>query len=148
MRYIKFSGIYDKNKLPNLVQKTKKQNKTKNPPKNKEQKRVDFAVPTDRWMKKKKKKKEEKKKKKKKSGTRDKYLDLDSRSAFFFFFFFFFFFAREQRKLWNKMVTVIPIVIGALGTIFKGFEKILKDWKSEDKSRQPWLQHFWGQPEF
>ena len=36
---------------------------------------------------------------------RDKYLDL----------------AREQKKnLWNMKVTVIPIVIGALGTVTKG----------------------------
>ena len=37
-------------------------------------------------------------KKKKKKG--DEYLD----------------FAKEMRKLWNMMVTVIPIVIGALGS--------------------------------
>ena len=35
---------------------------------------------------------------------RDKYLD----------------FAREQKKLWNIKVTVIPIVVGAIGTVTKG----------------------------
>ena len=28
--------------------------------------------------------------------------------------------ARELKKLWNMKVTVIPIVIGALGTVTKG----------------------------
>ena len=32
--------------------------------------------------------------------------------------------AREQRKLWNMWVTVIPIVIGAYGTVFKGLERM------------------------
>ena len=35
---------------------------------------------------------------------KDKYLDL----------------ARELEKLWNKKVTIIPIVIGAFGTVTKG----------------------------
>ena len=42
---------------------------------------------------------------------RDKYLDL----------------VREQKKLWNMKVTVIPIVIGALGTVTKGPEQGLED---------------------
>ena len=36
---------------------------------------------------------------------RDKYLDL----------------ARELKKLWNMKVTIIPIVIGAFGTVTKGY---------------------------
>ena len=43
--------------------------------------------------------------KSKESEKKDKYLDL----------------ARELKKLWNINVTVIPVVIGALGTIPKGF---------------------------
>ena len=39
----------------------------------------------------------------KKNGKREKYLDL----------------TRELKKLWNMKVTVIPIVIGALGTVIK-----------------------------
>ena len=40
----------------------------------------------------------------------DKYLDL----------------ARELKKLWNMKVTIVPIVIYALGTITKGLLKVLK----------------------
>ena len=40
----------------------------------------------------------------KENGKKDKYLDL----------------ARELKKLWNMKVTIVPIVIGALGTITKG----------------------------
>ena len=47
----------------------------------------------------------------KESEKKDKYLDL----------------ARELKKLWNMNVTVVPIVIGALGTITKGFLKGLED---------------------
>ena len=41
----------------------------------------------------------------------DKYLDL----------------ARELKKLWNMKVKVIPIVVGALGTVPINLEKRLKD---------------------
>ena len=47
----------------------------------------------------------------KKSEKKDKYLDL----------------AREMKKLWNIKVTIVPIVIGALGTITKGLLKGLED---------------------
>ena len=42
---------------------------------------------------------------------KDKYLDL----------------ARELKKLWNMKVTIVSIVIGALGTITKGSLKDLED---------------------
>ena len=42
---------------------------------------------------------------------KDKYLDL----------------ARELKKLWNMQVTIIPIVIGAFGTVAKGLLKGLED---------------------
>ena len=58
---------------------------------------VDFAVPADHRINLKEKK--------------DKYLDL----------------ARELKKLWNMKVTIVPIVIDALGTIIKGLLKGLKD---------------------
>ena len=45
----------------------------------------------------------------KESEKRDKYLDL----------------ARELKKLWNMKMTVIPIVIGVLGTVTKGLVKEL-----------------------
>ena len=35
-------------------------------------------------------------------------------------------FARELKKLWNMKVTVVPIVIGAFGTITKGLSKGLE----------------------
>ena len=42
---------------------------------------------------------------------KDKYLDL----------------ARELKKLWNMKVTIVPIVVGALGTITKGLLKGQED---------------------
>ena len=60
---------------------------------------VDFAVPADHRI----NLKEDEKK--------DKYLDL----------------ARELKKLWNMKVTIVPIVIGALGTVTKGLLKGLED---------------------
>ena len=44
------------------------------------------------------------------SEKKDKYLDL----------------ARELKKLWNMKVTIVPVVIGALGTITKGLLKGLE----------------------
>ena len=35
--------------------------------------------------------------------------------------------ARELKKLWNMKVTIVPIVIGALGTVTKGLLKGLED---------------------
>ena len=42
---------------------------------------------------------------------KDKYLDL----------------ARELKKLWNMKVTIVPIVIGAFGTVTKELIKVLED---------------------
>ena len=47
----------------------------------------------------------------KESEKKDKYLDL----------------TRELKKLWNRKVTIIPIVIGAVGTLNKGLLKGLED---------------------
>ena len=47
----------------------------------------------------------------KESEKKDKYLDL----------------TRELKKPWNMKVTIVPIVIGALGTITKGLLKGLED---------------------
>ena len=60
---------------------------------------VDLAVPADHRI------------KLKECEKRDKYLDL----------------ARELKKLWNMKVTIIPIVIGAFGTVTKGLLKGLED---------------------
>ena len=60
---------------------------------------VDFAVPADHRI------------NLKESENKDKYLD----------------FARKLKKLWNMKVMIVPIVIGALGTITKGLLKGLED---------------------
>ena len=60
---------------------------------------VEFAVPADHRIKLKEREK------------KDKYLDL----------------ARELKKLWNMKVTIIPIVIGAFGTVTKGLLKGLEN---------------------
>ena len=54
---------------------------------------VDFVVPADHRI------------NLKESEKKDKYLDL----------------ARELKKLWNMKVTIVPIVIGALGKILKDY---------------------------
>ena len=60
---------------------------------------VDFAIPTDSRV------------KLKENEKKGKYLDL----------------ARELKKLWNMKVTIMPIVIGAFGTVTKGLLKGLED---------------------
>ena len=60
---------------------------------------VDFAVPVDHRV------------KLIENEKKDKYLDL----------------ARELKNLWNTKVTVIPIVIGTLGTISEELRKRLED---------------------
>ena len=74
-------------------------NKQKKKKKKRTCKIVDFAVPADHRI------------KLKEYEKRDKYLDL----------------ARELRKLWNMQVTIIPIVIGAFGTVTKRLLKGLED---------------------
>ena len=59
----------------------------------------DFAVPANNKI------------KLKECEKKDKYFDL----------------ARELKKLWNMKVTILPIVIGAFGTITKGLLKGLDD---------------------
>ena len=83
-------GLWYTNGSPNLGQKTRPYNNQQQ--KKKIYKIVDFAVPADHRIKRKECKK------------RDKYLDL----------------ARELKKLWNMQVTIIPIAIGAVGTVTKG----------------------------
>ena len=60
---------------------------------------ADFAVPADHRI------------NLKEFEKKDKYLDL----------------ARELKNLWNMKVTIVPIVIGAFGTIIKGLFKGLED---------------------
>ena len=66
---------------------------------------VDFAVPADHRI------------KLKESVKKDKYLDL----------------ARELKKLWNMKI-IVPIVIGALGTVTKGLLKgLITKWKRRNR---------------
>ena len=60
---------------------------------------VNFAVPADHRI------------KLKECEKKDKFLNL----------------ARELKKLWNMKVTIIPVVIGAFGTVTKGLLKGLDD---------------------
>ena len=60
---------------------------------------VDFGVPADHRI------------KLKEYEKKDKYLDL----------------ARELKKLWSMQGTILPIVIGAFGTVTKGLLKGLED---------------------
>ena len=60
---------------------------------------VDFAVPADHRT------------NLKECAKKDKYIDL----------------ARQLKKLWNMKVTIVPIVIGAFGTITKVLLKDLED---------------------
>ena len=60
---------------------------------------VDFAVPAHNRI------------NLKECGKKDKYLDI----------------ARELKRLWNMKVMIVPIVIGAFGTITKGLLKGLED---------------------
>ena len=62
---------------------------------------VDFAVPTNHRI------------NLKECEKKNKYRDL----------------ARELKKLWNMKVTIVPIVIGAFGTITKGVLKDLEDFE-------------------
>ena len=70
---------------------------------------MDFAVPADHRV------------KLKESEKKDKYVDL----------------ARELKKPWNMKVTVIPIVIGALGTVPKELLLGLEDLKMRKSGDHP-----------
>ena len=62
---------------------------------------MDFAVPVDH------------REKLKENEERNKYLDL----------------AWELKKLWNINVTIIPVVISAIGTVTKGLVQGLEDFE-------------------
>ena len=74
-------------------------NKKKKRKKKRTCKIVDFAVQADHRI------------KLQECEKKDKYLDI----------------ARELKKLWKIQVTIIPIVIGAFGTVTKGLLKGLED---------------------
>ena len=75
---------------------------------------VDFAVPAEHRV------------KLKESEKKGKYLNL----------------ARElKKKLWNIKVTVIPIIIGALGTVTKGSVHGLKELEIRDETNRNHLNY-------
>ena len=90
-------GLRHTHGSPNLSQKTRLNNNQEK--KKRTCKRVDFAVPADHRI------------KLKECEKKDKYLDL----------------ARKLKKLWNMHVTIIPIVIGAFGTVAKVLLKGLEN---------------------
>ena len=90
-------GLWHTNGSPNLGPKTRPYNNQQQ--KMKICKIVDFAVLAHNRI------------KLKECEKRDKYFDL----------------ARELEKLWNINVTIIPIVIGAFGTLTKGLLKGQED---------------------
>ena len=99
-------GLWYTNGSPNLGPKTRSYyNQQKKKKKKRICKIVDFAVPADYRI------------KLKEYEKRDKYHDL----------------ARELKKLWNMKVTIIPIVIGAFGTVTKRLLKGLEDLEVGDR---------------
>ena len=78
---------------------------------------VDFAVPLDHRV------------KLKECENRDECLNL----------------ATELKKLWNMKVMIIPIVIGALGTVTTG---LLQELENLDEWRPSKLLHYWDRPEY
>ena len=45
-------------------------------------------------------------------------------------------FAWKLKKLWNRKVTVIPIVVGALGMLSKDLEKRQGKWRLENELKK------------
>ena len=90
-------GLWHTNGPPNIGQKTRPYDNQ--PLKKRICQTVDFTVPADHKI------------KLKENEKKGKCLDL----------------ARELKNLWNVKVTIIPIVIGALGTVTKGLFKRLED---------------------
>ena len=103
-------GLWHTHGSPNLGQKTRRNNNQDththththtqtHTHTHKTCKIVDFAIPADHRI------------ELKECEKKDKHLDP----------------TRELKKLWNMQVTIIPIVIGAFGTVTKGLLKWLED---------------------
>ena len=90
-------GFRDTNGSPNLGQTTRSYNNQKKKKKKKKELAELWTLLTREKL--------------NKCAKRDKYLD----------------FARELKKLWNMKVTIIPIVIGTLGTVTKELVQGLED---------------------
>ena len=81
---------------------------------------MDFAVPAEHRI------------KLKECEKKDKYLDL----------------ARDLKKLWKMKVTIIPIVIGAFGTVTKELLNGLEDLVVDDEWKPSKLLHYWERLEY
>ena len=92
-------GLWRTDGSPNLGQKTRPYNNQQQQQQKRICKTVDFAVLADHRI------------KLKECEKKDKYLDL----------------ARQLKKIWNRKVTIIPIVINAFGKVTKGILKGLED---------------------
>ena len=69
----------------------------------------------------------------KEEEKKDKYLDL----------------AWElKKKLWNMKVTIIPILIGDLGTVTKWSVQGLKDLEITGRVENIQTNHYWDRPEY
>ena len=53
-----------------------------------------------------------------------------------------------MKKLWNMKVTIIPIVIGAFGTVTKGLLKGLEDLEVGGRVETIQKQRYWKRPEY
>ena len=115
-------GLWPTHGSSNLGQKTRPNNNQKKKKKKKKRnsKIVDFAVLDDHRI------------KLKEYEKKDKYLDL----------------VRELKKLWNMQVIIIPIVIGAFGTVTKGLLRNWGTWKLSDEWRPSKLLHYWERLEY
>ena len=94
-------GLWRTDGSPNLGQKTRSYNNQQKKRKKKKENQQNCGLCCPGWP----------QNKLKECEKRDKYLDL----------------ARELKKLWNIKVTIIPIVIGAFGTVTKGLLKGQED---------------------
>ena len=74
---------------------------------------MDFAVPVDHRV------------KIKESKKMNKYLNL----------------TWEQKNQWNMKMMVIPIIVGVLGTVPKGFSKDMRNWRLEEVLKPYKPQH-------
>ena len=99
-------SFWDTNRSPNPDQKTRPSNNEQKKQKNKKKNRVDFDISVDHRV------------KIKENEKCDKYLDL----------------AWEIRNLWNMKVTVMPIVIGTLGTNSKNLVRGLLESEIEGRA--------------
>ena len=116
-------GFWDTNGLPNLGHTTRTRNnqqKKKKKKKKKKERERESAVPADNGV------------ILKEGIKKDKFLDL----------------ARKLKKLWNIKVTVVPIVIGALGTATKWLVQRLEDWEIKDEWRPSKLKTCWDNLEY